>query len=111
MQIGEIKVTLTHLCGYEVVLQKVSKDNLPGELGQGNNLIYGVLLKILKGGNVIETLPVDASLNVACPKPGSSNASVLTWNGKGWQEQVSYINGNDIVTDLTSPSTLVLVTH
>jgi hypothetical protein len=111
IQIGEIKVTLTHFCGYEVVLQEVSRDNLPGTLGQGNNLEDGVLIKILKDGKVIDTLPLDASISVAYPKPGSSNASVLTWNGNGWQEQVSHIDGNDIVTDLAAPSTLVLVTH
>jgi hypothetical protein len=111
IKIEDIKVTLTALCGYDVVLEKVSKDNLPGALGEGNNLEDGVLIKILKGGKVIETLPVDASLSVAYPKPANSDTSVLTWNGNGWQEQVSYINGNDIVTDLAAPSTLVLVTH
>jgi parallel beta-helix repeat protein len=111
IKIEDIKVTLTALCGYDVVLEKVSKENLPGTLGQGINLEDGVLIKILKGGKVIDTLPVDASLSVAYPKPGSNDTSVLTWNGNGWQEQVSHIDGNNIVANLTAPSTLVLVTH
>jgi hypothetical protein len=111
IQIEEINVTLTALCGYNVVLEKVSKDSLPGDLGQGNNLEDGVLIKIMKDGKVIDTLPLDASMSVAYPKPANSDTSVMTWNGKGWQEQVSYVDGNNIVTTLTVPSTLVLVTH
>lgn len=50
LQIEDIKVTFTGLCGYEVVLDTISKDTLPSELGQGNNLEDGVTIRLLKRG-------------------------------------------------------------
>ena len=111
LKMEEIEVTLTGLCGYDVILEQVSKENLPGDLGQGDNLEDGLVIKIMKGGQVIDTLPIEASLLVGYPKPISGETSVMTWSGNGWQEQVSYIDGNNIMTELPAPATLILVTH
>ena len=111
LQIEDIKVTLTGLCGYRVILDTVSKENLPGDLGQGNNLEEGVTIKILKSEKMIDTLPVDASLEVVYPKPASGSTTILTWNGNAWVEQTSFVEGKNITTKITSPTTLILVTH
>ena len=111
MQIGDIQVTFTGLCGYDVVLNSVAKENLPGELGSSNSFDDGLSITLLKNGKEIKTLPADASIQVSYPKPTSGSPSVLVWNGSIWIDQASFVDGNNIISDLAAPATLVLVTH
>ena len=50
-QLGDIQVTFTGLCGYDVVLEQLSKDSLPGNLGQGNNFVDGIFFVLFKMGS------------------------------------------------------------
>ena len=111
MQIGDIQVTFTGLCGYDVVLDSVTKENLPGDLGSSNYFNDGLSITLLKNGKEIKTLPADASIQVSYPKPSSGSPSVLAWSGSTWIDQASFVDGNNIISDLAAPATLVLVTH
>ena len=111
MQIGDIQVTFTGLCGYDVVLNSVAKENLPGDLGSGNSFDDGLSITLLKNGKEIKTLPADASIQVSYPKPASGSPSVLVWTGSTWVDQASFVDGNNIISKMIAPATLVLVTH
>ena len=111
MQIGEIQVTFTGLCGYDVVLNLVTKADLPGDLGPGNSFDDGLSISLLKDGKEIETLPANTSIQVSYPKPTSGSPSVMTWGGSTWRDQASFVVGNKIISILTTPATLVLITH
>ena len=111
MQLGDIQVTFTGLCGYDVVLNLVAKTDLPGDLGPGNSFDDGLSISLLKNGKEIETLPADTSIQVSYPKPTSGSPSVMTWSGSAWRDQASLVEGNNIISILTAPATLVLITH
>ena len=110
IQIGDDQVTLTGLCGYDVVLEQVLKDDLPGNLGQGNNFVEGISLNLLKDGKAVDALPAGASIQVSYPKP-SGNASILAWTGFSWVERPSSVMDDRVVANLGMPATNVLVTH
>ncbi len=111
MLLGDIQVTFTGLCGYDVVLNSVAKADLPGDLGPGNSFDDGLSISLLKDGKEIENLPADTSIQVSYPKPTSGSPSMMTWSGSTWRDQASFIEGNKIVSILSAPATLVLITH
>jgi hypothetical protein len=110
-QLDEIKVTLTGLCGYDVILDTVAREGLPGDLGQGNTFEEGVSITLLKNGQKIDILPDGAGLRVSYPKPLKGQAAFMIWNGSAWNEQVSTADGDRVVADLSAPVTVALVTR
>ncbi len=109
-QVGDVQVTFTGLCNYEVVLDQLLKDNLPGNLTQGNNFVEGISMSLLKDEKAVDTLPAGASIQVSYPNP-SGNASVLAWISSSWVEKPSYVIDDRVVANLDKPVTNVIVTH
>ena len=109
-QVGDVQVTFTGLCNYEVVLDQVLKDNLPGNLAQGNNFVEGISLSLLKDEKAVDTLPAGASIQVSYPNP-LGNASILAWNNSSWVEKPSSVIDDRVVANLDKPVTNVIVTH
>lgn len=110
VQMGDVQVTLTGLCGYDVLLDPLLKDDLPGNLDPGNNFVEGISLNLLKDGKAVDALPAGASLQVSYPKP-SGNASILAWISSAWNEKPSSLIGDRVVANLDLPAANVLVTH
>jgi len=103
-------VTFTGLCGYQVVLQQLSKDSLLGNLGQGDNFVEGVSFVLLKNGQPVDTLPTGASIQVSYPKP-SGSASVWAWINSSWVEQPSSVTGDRVVANFDTPIANVVIVH
>ncbi len=110
-QVGDIQVTFTGLCNYEVVLDQLSKDSLPGNLAQGNNFVEGISLSLLKkDGTTVDTLPAGASIQVSYPDP-TGNTSILAWINSSWVEKASSVIDDRVVANLDKPVANVIVTH
>src|SRR5271157_369458 len=109
-QIGDVQVTFTGLCNYEVVLDQLSKDGLPGNLAQGNNFVEGISMSLLKDEKAVDTLPAGASIQVSYPNP-SGNASILAWINSSWAEKPASVLDDRVVANLDKPATNVIVTH
>ncbi|HUI90119.1 MAG TPA: right-handed parallel beta-helix repeat-containing protein [Anaerolineales bacterium] len=110
IQVGDVQVTLTGLCGYEAVLDQLLEDSLAGNLGQGNNFVEGISIDLLKDGTAVNALPAGATIQVSYPKP-SGNASILTWTNSSWIEKPSSVIDGRVVATLDTPATNVLVTR
>ena len=109
-QVGDVQVTFTGLCNYEVVLDQLSKDNLPGNLAQGNHFVEGISMSLLKDGKAVDALPAGATIQVSYPNP-SGNTSILAWNNSSWVEKPSSVIDDRVVANLDKPATNVIVTH
>ena len=109
-QVGDVQVTFTGLCNYEVVLDQLSKDSLPGNLSQGNNFVEGISMILLKDEKAVDTLPAGASIQVSYPNP-SGNASILAWINSSWVEKPSSVIDDRVVANLDKPAINVIVTH
>jgi nitrous oxidase accessory protein NosD len=109
-QIGDVQVTFTGLCNYEVVLDQLSKDGLPGNLGQDNNFVEGISVSLLKDGKGVNALPAGATIQVSYPNP-SGNASILAWINSSWVEKPSSVIDDRVVANLDKPAINVIITH
>ncbi len=109
-QVGDVQVTFTGLCNYEVVLDPLSKDSLPGNLCQGKNFVEGISFALLKDGKAVDTLPAGTSIQVSYPKP-SGNASVLAWISSSWVEQLSSVISGRVVVNFETPVANVVMVH
>ena len=109
-RIGDIQVTFTGLCGYEVVLAQLSKDSLLGNLSQGTGFVAGVSYVLLKDGKAVDVLPAGASVQVSYLKP-SGNASVLAWIDSSWVVQSASVIDNRIVANFDTPVANVVMVH
>ena len=109
-QVGDVQVTFTGLCNYEVVLGQLSKDSLPGNLAQGNNFVEGIALNLLKDGKAVDALPAGATIQVSYPNP-SGNATILAWINSSWVEKPSSVVDDRVVANLDVPVANVIVTH
>ncbi len=110
MQVSGVQVVFTGLCGYDVILDAVTKQSLPGNLDTGNNFITGITITLLKDNKPVTTLPASASISVSYLKPATGSPVVMSWNGSSWGEIASSNSGGRVTISSTDPGTFVLVT-
>ncbi len=84
IQLEDIQVILTGLCGYVARLDLLVADGLPGDLPEGDTLLRGLTLTLLKDGVSISALPVGASVQIIFP--AALGGSILKWNESEWMD-------------------------
>ena len=109
-RVGDIQVTFTGLCGYEVVLAQFSKDSLLGSLSPGDNFVEGISYVLLKNGKAVDSLPAGAGIRVSFPKP-AGNASVFAWIDSSWVVQPASVIGDRVVTNFNIPFANAVIVH
>ena len=111
VEVDDIEVTFSGLCGYEVELEPVTAAGLPGVLNQNQKFVTGVAVTLLKDGRAVDALPAGTSIQVSYLKP-SGSASIMAWNGSSWVEEPASNSGDRAMANLDKPVvTTVLVTH
>ena len=109
-RIGDVQVTFTGLCGYEVVLVQLSKDSLLGNLNRDGNFVTGISYVLLKDGRAVDVLPPGASVQVSYPQP-SGSASVFAWIDSSWVAQSTSVIDDRVVADFKTPVANVVMVH
>ncbi len=109
VQLGDLRVTFTGLCGYTVILNQVQQDGLPGGVGAGNDFSTGLSITLMKNGAVVEVLPTHAEIQVSYPMPANKDASILSWNGNAWDELATSEVDARLVASLTIPNTFAVM--
>lgn len=114
LPVSEIKVFLSGLCGYEVILENVVFDqenaSLMGELSKmlypeltsaldsAAMLKYGVSIRVLKDGVPVQTLPLGANIRIVFP---TTDGIVSQWMTP-WAEVESEIVEDELVVRVGS---------
>ena len=111
VEVGNTDAIFTGLCGYEVVVELITPEDLPGAMNQNQKFVTGVVITLLKDGRAVDALPVGTSIQVSYLKP-SGDASIMAWNGSSWVEKPASNSGDRAIANLDKPVvTTVLVTH
>lgn len=121
---GEKKVTLDlgdgfgifqNLCGFNIQLDEVKNDLLPGALPEGVSYLTSMNAQTSVDGKAVDELPAGGKLTLKFPVPdGADEASlaVLFWNGAEWIE----VSGGEVVdgfymVEVTRPGIYVLASQ
>ena len=111
VEIGTTDAVFTGLCGYEVIVEPITPEDLPGAMNQNQKFVTGVVITLLKDGKAVDALPAGTSIQVSYLKT-SSDASIMVWNGSSWVEEPTSMNGDRAIANLDKPVvTTVLATY
>jgi parallel beta-helix repeat protein len=108
LELNEVRVVFTGLCGYEVVIDMVNENALPAGIGDQNKLLNGMSITLLKGDQPVNIMPANASIQVSYIKTDAS-ISVFEWSKGGWSQLVISNMDDRLLADLTLPNTFVVM--
>jgi nitrous oxidase accessory protein NosD len=96
MLADQTEITFTGLCGYEVAVELLTNELLPGKLDQGDRFLLGLSIHLYKDGISINELPANAKVTISYPLIGTA----LEWDSviPAWQEsQSNEVKGRTLV--------------
>jgi parallel beta-helix repeat protein len=111
VQIGDVQVVFTGLCGYEAVVDLVLLEEiLPGDLPAGATFVEAAAVALLKDGRPVETLPEGAGILVSFLEHQAGTSLVLAWAGSDWIEKDTTVSDGRVRSQVNMPGTFVLAT-
>ncbi len=108
LELEQVRVIFTGLCGYEVVIDTVNEDGLPAGVDDGHTLMTGLSITLLKGDQPVNVMPVNTGIQVSYIKT-DTNISVLEWKENDWSQLVASSSDDRLFADLTLPNTFVVM--
>jgi hypothetical protein len=111
LEMGDMQITFTGLCGYDVILDSLTKEGLPGDLGQGTNFVAGITITLLKAGTVVQTPPAGTNISISFPQPVGSSPAFMMWDMNAWIEMTFSEVGGRLLVDPPKPGTFIVVIH
>jgi hypothetical protein len=91
-----ILVTFYNLCEQQAIMDEVNENTLPSALPNGYKFIKGINVDILGNGQLLDTLPSNAGVQMDFPLPGGSDFAVLYWNDGEWVEISQLMNDAEL---------------
>ena len=98
-----VRLSFMELCDHQATVNQVGESDLPGHLPEGFSFRLGLDLRILSGGQALESLPAGAGVQLDFPVPAGEYA-VLFWDEAAgeWVEVSTPLEADDMAEALGS---------
>ena len=114
LRLGCMTVVFSKGAGDTASLIAKNQGNLPGVLPNGSTFVCGGAVNLYIKGAAVTTLPAGATLTVGFQLPAIQNRNafkILFWNGSGWTELVTTVEGGVAQTTVNYTGIFVLVSQ
>ncbi len=114
VQLGDIQITLSGLCGYSLVLDLVPDDDLPGDLPEGATYGAGLSIALLQDGSPVDEFPEGSGMSIAFNVPSGlagTELAAVDWIDGEWVEMNPgpVATGSTAVMSMNESGTCVLI--
>ncbi len=99
-----VRLSFFNLCDHQAAINSLSNNDLPADLPEGFSFVTGLDVAVLNDGQLLESLPEGAGIELDFPLNGESadEFAVLFWDveSKEWVEVSEAIDADEISTTL-----------
>ncbi len=102
------------MCGYEVQLQHVPSEALPGQLPTGKSYGSGLVITLFYQGQVVEALPENTTLTIEFVIPetmSKQSLDIMSWDDTGkWNSLLTIVNkvNNRLIVTVETTGTFLM---